>query len=115
MGPFTILLIVGVAGLVIWRLLRSYWPGADTRGGDVVDGYSPTYASSSDAGYDHEIHHQHSHESASHGASGGWDSPGEIVAESGGGADGGDSGGGDSGDGGDSGGGDGGDGGGGSD
>ena len=48
MSPLTIVLIVAVAGLVIWRLISSYWAGADTRSDDVVDGFSPTYGSGSD-------------------------------------------------------------------
>jgi len=101
MGPLAILLIVGVAGLVIWRLISSYWAGADTHSADVVDGFSPTYAST-DGGYDHDSRHPDSPASGSHGASGGWEDHGDAVAESGG-----DSGGGDGGDGGDADGGDG--------
>ncbi len=91
MSPLTILLIVGVAGLVIWRLISSYWTGADTHSADVVDGFSPTYAST-DGGYDHDSRHPDSPASASNGASGGWDNPGDAAegGDDSGGGDGGD-------------------------
>ena len=54
MSPLTIVIIVVVAGLVIWRVIASYMPGTDTRGGNVVDGYSPTYGGGSDSGHDPE-------------------------------------------------------------
>ena len=50
MSPLTIVILVVVAGLVIWRLIGSYLPGTETRGGDVVDGFSPTYGGGSDSG-----------------------------------------------------------------
>jgi hypothetical protein len=61
MSPLTIVIIVVVAGLVIWRLIASYMPGTDTRGGGVVDGYSPTYGGGSDSGSDSDTRQDRSH------------------------------------------------------
>ena len=99
MSPLTIVIIVVVAGLVIWRLIASYMPGTDTRGGDVVDGFSPTYGGGSDSSYDPDPRQNHAHEGGSHGATGGWDSGGDSGEDSAGGSDSGsgDGGGGDSG------------------
>lgn len=97
MSPLSVVLIVAVAGLVIWRLIRSYGPGADTRGGDVVDGYSPLYGAGGDGGYDPGSPERHSQEAGSHGAAGDWERPGDGPAESGADSGGGDNGASDSG------------------
>jgi hypothetical protein len=80
MNPLVLVFIAGAALLIIWRVARN-WSGGDTTRAD--DRYSPTYGTGSDGGYDH-MEQQHSHDHVSHGASDGWDSPGDGPAESGG-------------------------------